>query len=250
MGHPVAITLDVDWSPDFIVEDVARLLVEKRVKATWFVTHASPVLEMLRRHSDLFELGIHPNFKEGSSHGRTMPEVVAHCLQLVPEAVSARSHGLIQSDYLWRYYIESTPIHYECSTFLGHVPSAYPSRFFWKGKNLLRIPYNYQDNIEMDMPRPVWDAKKFLRGKTGIQVLDFHPFYIYTNASSMAVFEKVKTGDRPFHKLSEKEILPHRRRGHGSRSIFISTLDYLSERGGGNLMKDIEAFDKAGSPTI
>ena len=247
MTRTVAITLDVDWAPDYIIEDTARLLIERRVKATWFVTHASPALKMLREHSEIFELGIHPNFKEGSSHGRNMAEVVAHCMDLVPEAVSARSHGLIQSDYLWRYYVESSPIRRECSTFLGHAPGAYPSRFFWKGKELLRIPYNYQDNIEMDMPRPVWDAGVFLGRKTGIQMLDFHPFYIYTNASSMAVFETVKMLGRPFHELSEQELLPHRRRGHGARSMFISALNYVSEHGWGGRVKDIAAPNRTRS---
>jgi hypothetical protein len=249
LGHPISITLDVDWAPDYIIEDVARVLIKKQVKATWFITHASPALKMLRQQSDLFELGIHPNFKEGSSHGKTMPEVVFHCLGLVPEAVSARSHGLIQSDYLWRYYIESTPIRCECSTFLGHAPSAAPSRFFWKRKDLLRIPYNYQDNMEMDRPRPIWDAIDFLKGKTGVQMLDFHPFYIYTNASSMAVFEEVKKLGRPFHELSEEELLPYRRNGAGARSMFVSVLDYLAEHGGGIRVKDILAFDAAGGQT-
>lgn len=246
LGCLVAITIDIDWAPDFIVEDIARLLIEKQVKATWFATHDSPVLEMLRQHTDLFELGIHPNFKEGSSHGKTMSDVVSHCLGFVPEAVSARSHGLIQSDYLWRYYVEYTQIRFECSTFLGHVPRADSSRFFWKGKELLRIPCNFQDNIEMDMPVPIWDVEQFITGKGGIQGLDFHPFYVYTNASSMEVFETVKTMGRPFYELSEQELLPHRRQGDGARRMFISSLDYLAGRGGGMRIKEIAAYNETG----
>ena len=239
MTATLAITLDVDWAPDCVMEDVAGLLLDRGVKATWFATHASPALEFLRRHADLFEVGIHPNFNRGSSHGGTMDEVVRHCLALVPEAVSARSHGLIQSDYLWRYYAESTPIRNECSTFLGHAPRADAVRFHWKGRELIRIPYNYQDNIEMDRPQPVWDAGSFLGGKEGVQMLDFHPFYIYTNAASMETFESVKKAGRPFHELTEKELLPLRREGAGARRMFISVLDYFADHGGGCLVKDL-----------
>ncbi len=66
-----AITLDVDWAPDFMIDAAAQALVDREVKATWFVTHASPAVERLREHPDLFELGIHPNFLAGSSHGAT-----------------------------------------------------------------------------------------------------------------------------------------------------------------------------------
>ncbi len=249
MKTSVIITLDMEWASDCIIEDIASLFIERGVKGTWFVTHQTAALSMLRSHDSLFELGIHPNFKEGSSHGRTMPEVVSHCLGLVPEAVSARSHGLIQSDYLWRYYAESTPIRYECSTFLGPVPCAYPSRFFWNRKDLLRIPFTYQDNIETDAPFPIWNANDFLAKKMGIQVLNFHPFHIYANASSMAAFEEVKKLGRPFHELSEEELLPYRRNGDGSRSMFVSALDYLAEHGGGIRVKDIMAFDAAGGQT-
>lgn len=240
MNNLPVITLDVDWAPDCIIEDVANLLIERCVKATWFVTHASPAVEALRRHNDLFEMGIHPNFKEGSTHGRTMDEVVAHCLALVPDAVSARSHGLIQSDYLWRHYSERTPIRYECSTYLGPIPCVYPSHFYWKRRSLIRIPFVYQDNIEMDRPAPVWDPASLLEGKQGIQMLNFHPFYIYLNACSMDVFECVKKADRPLQELCEADLLSLRREGIGARTMFIRTLDYLSALGGGCRVRDIE----------
>jgi len=244
----LAITLDVDWAPDYAIEDVAQLLIDRTVKATWFATHCSPALAFLRKHADLFEVGIHPNFNPGSSHGATMSQVVSHCLELVPEAVSARSHGLIQSDYLWRHYAESTPIQNECSTFLGHAPQVYASRFFWRGKGISRIPYNYQDNIEMDRPTPIWDAERFLEGKSGIQVLDFHPFYLYTNAFSMEAFESVKKIGRPFHEMPEDELLPLRREGPGARSMFIGLLNYLAERGGGCTMKEVASVAQSGDP--
>ena len=48
------ITLDIDWSPDFIIRNVSKVLRKNNVKATWFVTHESPVLDELRENK-LFE---------------------------------------------------------------------------------------------------------------------------------------------------------------------------------------------------
>lgn len=241
MSNPsLAITLDIDWAPDFMIEDVARLLINKRVRATWFVTHATPALDLLRQYPELFELGIHPNFKEGSSHGKSMPEIVQHCLTLVPDAVSARSHGLIQSDYLWRYYLEATPIRCDCTTYAGPVPHVYISRFYWKSRALTRIPFVYQDNMEMEAPTPIWSAETFYRGKSGVQSLNFHPVYIYTNARSMSVYEFLKTTGKPFSELLEADVRPHRLEGAGTRYMFESALDYFARHGGGKLIREVK----------
>src|SRR5215467_8520985 len=91
------LTFDIDWAPDFMIDHVAGILVEARVRATWFVTHSSDAIDRLREHPDLFELGIHPNFLPGSSHGSSPQEVLQTCMTIVPEAQSFRTHSLVQS---------------------------------------------------------------------------------------------------------------------------------------------------------
>ena len=46
--NEIALTLDVDWAPDFMIDFAAEILVEHGVRATWFVTHDSPALTRLR----------------------------------------------------------------------------------------------------------------------------------------------------------------------------------------------------------
>lgn len=91
------LTLDIDWAPDFVIEQVARIMIENKVKATWFVTHESEAIERLRENDDLFELGIHPNMLSGSTHGKTEDEVLTHVKKIVPGAISMRTHGLYQT---------------------------------------------------------------------------------------------------------------------------------------------------------
>ena len=78
------ITLDIDWAPEVVIDWMAQVLIDANVRATWFVTHESQAVNRLRRRSDLFESGIHPNFMAGSSHGATPIAVLRHCLDLVP----------------------------------------------------------------------------------------------------------------------------------------------------------------------
>ena len=99
MSHSLnyILTFDIDWAPDWMIEQIAQVLIEKSVKSTWFVTHQSKAIEKLRQYDDLFELGIHPNLLNGSTHGKTEDDVLTHLKQIVPEAVSMRTHGLYQT---------------------------------------------------------------------------------------------------------------------------------------------------------
>ena len=95
-----ALTIDIDWAPDFAIKKLADALIRHKVKCTWFVTHESPAIKELRNHSDLFELGIHPNFFPGSTHGNNEKEVLDYMVSIVPGAKTVRSHALLQSSRL------------------------------------------------------------------------------------------------------------------------------------------------------
>src|SRR5262245_52214399 len=121
MSNRTVLTLDVDWAPDFIINFVSTILIQNKIRATWFITHNSPSIEKLRAYPDLFELGIHPNFLRGSTHGTTEVDVLMHCMKLVPGATSLRTHGLFQSTGLLAQVVELTSINTDCSLFLPHA---------------------------------------------------------------------------------------------------------------------------------
>ena len=172
-----ALTLDVDWAPDFMIDAAADALAAREVRATWFVTHASPAIDRLRERPDLFELGIHPNFLAGSSHGETPQDVVAHCLALVPEARAVRTHCLLQSTPLHDALLEGGRIEVDVSLFLPRARSVEPVVQHSPGGRLLRLPYVWQDNMEMYSPDPLWDVGALLDG-AGPRIFDFHPVHV------------------------------------------------------------------------
>ena len=119
----MALTIDIDWAPDFMIDFAAEALAARRVCATWFVTHSSPAVDRLRQHPKLFELGIHPNFQPGSTHGKEWAEVLDHCMGLVPDATSMRTHDLFQSTKLLDMIITQTPIITDLTLFLPYAAS-------------------------------------------------------------------------------------------------------------------------------
>ncbi len=214
----VAITLDVDWAPDFMIDHAAGLLAERGARATWFVTHASPAVDRLRERPDLFELGIHPNFLPGSSHGATAAEVVRHCAALVPGARAVRTHCLMQSTPLHDVLLANSDVEVDVSLFLPHAKGVEPVLQWSPGGRLLRVPYVWQDNMEMHAPAPRWDADRVLDGD-GVRVLDFHPVHVWLNSSSVEPYERLKDV-APLAELTPEQAEPFRQEGVGSASAF------------------------------
>jgi hypothetical protein len=185
------LTFDIDWVPDFIINFVAEKLIEKNIPATWFVTHPSIAVERLKDYPELFELGIHPNFRDNSSHGKDPLEVIHYCLNLVPDARTMRTHGLIQSISLFDTIIRETQIIADVTTYMPHTPNLIPAEYWREGRMMLRIPTYWQDELEMTRPQPIWEPDSLLNNGTGIKVFNFHPIHVYLNSIDSQPFSQI-----------------------------------------------------------
>jgi hypothetical protein len=184
----VVVTLDVDWADDPLVDDVAERLAAAGAPATWFITHASPALDRLRERPDLFELGIHPNFRPGSSHGDTPEAVLDHVMALVPEAVSSRSHGVVQSGRLLHLLVQRTPVRIDSTTFLPDLPDAPLVTQRTPHGDLLRVPFTWSDDYEPLCP---WD--RYL-AEPGLKVVLFHPTRVPASDALDDLLERIADG--------------------------------------------------------
>jgi hypothetical protein len=164
---------------------VANYLIENKVRSTWFITHDSPEIRRLL-YCDLFEVGIHPNFGEESTQGRTPSDVMANLLRIAPEARSTRTHSLIQSTPLLRMMREKFNVLQDVSLFLPSIPNIVPHRlFFSKDVALLRIPYFWEDDYEMINQNACFSLSDEKYHVGGIKIFNFHPIHIVLNSHAM-----------------------------------------------------------------
>jgi hypothetical protein len=192
IAERTAITLDVDWAPDHAIDDVAATLIDAGVAATWFVTHASPAIDRLRERPDLFELGIHPNFLPGSTHGDSPEAVLDHCMELVPEARSMRMHGLVQSSALLALARGTTPIEVDATLFLPRARAAEALPYPLSTGTLSRVPFIWEDDAEMYRVAADWDAWAVANHVAGLAVFNFHPIHVVLNSADMRAYESLK----------------------------------------------------------
>jgi hypothetical protein len=230
-----AITLDTDWAPDAALDFTADLLAAHQVKATWFVTHKSPAIERLRGRPALFELGIHPNFLPGSSHGATPEAVLDHCMGLVPEARSVRTHALVQSTPLLDLLLRCTPIRCDVTMFLPRAHKLELIDYQWKGERLLRVPYFWEDDVEMLRREPSWDARPLLEHCADLTVFAFHPIHVMLNSADMAPYEALKRAVPALGQASDAQLSAHAHEGLGTRSLLLGLLAHL--RGGAHTFR-------------
>jgi hypothetical protein len=231
--------MDVDWAPDFAIDFVAERLIASRVRATWFVTHRSPAIERLRQHRDLFELGIHPNFLPGSSHGDSPAAVLQHCMGLVQDAVAMRTHGLVQSTGLLREVMTITPIIADASLYLPHTPALRPVEFHWRAHRLLRIPHFWEDDFEMERPHPCWHWAPLQAIGEGLKVLAFHPIHVLLNSAGFGPYEALKQRVPVLHQTVRNDVAACIFQGEGTQTLFTELVGYLAGTGRARRIRDI-----------
>lgn len=195
MVNDYVITIDIDWAPDWIISEVADILIKNKLKSTWFVTHETPEIKKMLEYPDLFELGLHPNFSEGSSQGKNPKKVMSYLKKLLPNATSVRTHGAIQSSNLLQLMNEDFNIQCDVSIYLPETPSIIPHEIFFSKneKSLLRLPYFWEDMDEMNRPEPCFSFSNEKFHVDGIKIFAFHPINIVLNCFEMADYITCKT---------------------------------------------------------
>lgn len=186
--NKVHLTFDIDWAPDWVVFNILDELRTYNIQATFFITHPSDTIETMK--SDGHNIGLHPNFFPNSSHGKTPEEVMDYISQLHPNAVSIRTHGLVQSSPLLQTVVNiNDRIKYDFSTFTYLMPHI--SCFNWNfyGNNLKRINYNWEDDAAFFDANNDWTT---ITPFANLHVFDFHPIHIALNSKDYANYTKLK----------------------------------------------------------
>ena len=225
----ISITLDIDWAPDFMIDFTADVLLKYNTAATWFVTHMSPAIERLRTYHELFELGIHPNFLHNSTHGADPTSVLCHCMELVPEARSMRTHGLVQSTQILERVLTLTPIEVDLSLFLPYTPHLVPIEYYWCNRSLIRIPYYWEDDYEFEQNVPNWRLTTKMTSGKGLRIFNFHPVHIFLNSCNMDSYQRLKEIKPIISTATQSDVDPIVHTGLGTKTMFIDLLTFLSQ---------------------
>jgi hypothetical protein len=196
----IFITFDIDWCSDEVLSYTLDLIEEYNIKATFFVTHETQLLERMRRNPDI-ELGIHPNFNPlmngNPEYGKNSHEVLEYFKNIVPEAVSIRSHSMTQSSTMLNLF-ERYGFKFDCNTFIPYS-SGITVRPYKHWTTLVKIPHFWEDDIHC-LYQWEWQIHPFIQNN-GLRVFDFHPIHIFLNTETLDRYEQAKCYADDYQKL-------------------------------------------------
>lgn len=222
MKPDIILTIDTDWCPSWMIEVLADKLEKKGVKATWFITNHCAGLDRLRKRNDFFELGIHPNFLTGSTHGKSEYDVMKHMKEIVPEAVSMRSHSLYQHSRLLHMAYDNFDIKFESNILMHSISSIEPVYFRVNNHNgIWRFPVFFEDDYHAMEFGANWDIGQLALNSSGLKVLMFHPALILLNANSDIIIPRMMSV-KPLEKWDERFIRKWYCSGEGAGTLFES----------------------------
>ena len=228
-GALIALSFDQDWAPSWATEWIASAIADAGVEATFFVTHDCPSLKALR-WSGHFELGWHPNFLAGSSHGQNMAEVLGHMKELVPEAVGVRAHCLIRgTPYLQAY--KEAGILYDASDLHDGEPNL---KVFTSWTGVKRIPIFFEDDVHLARQIPC-TLRHIELERPGLKVFNFHPVLLALNAATPESYtglkESLARSGTPLTQASVDDFSPHiQSERPGVQDLFLEILSFMKSK--------------------
>jgi hypothetical protein len=218
--NKIFLTLDIDWASDEVIEYVANILIEKNIKATWFVTHDSPYINKLKENS-LFELGIHPNFnplllKGSFEKGANAEEILDRVIQIVPNATAVRCHSLTQNSSLVSLFVNKKLLH-ELNVLIP-IQSQIEVKPYKNCLGIVELPHIWEDDVHMSFSESYQEIIEKIKIQNGLVILDFHPIHIFLNETNFEHYNSLK------HNLNNFEYLKSNR-----NETEFGTFDFLKE---------------------
>jgi hypothetical protein len=213
----IALTFDIDWAPEEVIQDTINILADFNAKATFFATHESEILKNV--NPSQFEIGIHPNFNGliSGSHDSSYKKVVDEILSIYPSSVGTRSHSLFQSSHILDY-IKSVGLKYDSNLLLPYSKGLKP--FYYPNK-LIRIPYFWEDDVHFIFNRPFKLSDVELDPE--INIFDFHPIHVFLNTECEYTYSNVKQ----YYQQPEMLIKGRNTSVEGTRDFLIEVLEYV-----------------------
>ena len=187
------LTFDVDWASDEVLLYTIELLETFNVKATFFITHYTPLIMRIRNNPN-FELAIHPNFDKvlENESKKKVQEIFNEILEIVPEAKTSRSHSLTNSGR-WNNLYNKNNIHYTSNYFMYLKKGIEPIKNI---NDVIEVPIYFADDallyLNFDNDKDLQLPKFSPKNKNGIEVFLFHPIHIALNSNSLKFYNQTR----------------------------------------------------------
>jgi hypothetical protein len=183
------LTSDVDWASEYCVESLLAFAGDRGITPTIFATHRSAALAAAASQGRA-DLGIHPNFLPGSTHGSAPADVIRHCLEFAPNTPVSRSHAFVDGTHI-AVALRDAGIKVDSNLCLYLQPGIGPLRH-WTG--IVRLPVFWEDDVHW-MCGGSWRFSDHESAffTPGLKIINTHPFNFTLNLADGASYLSAKS---------------------------------------------------------
>lgn len=221
----VALTIDIDFAPDFMIENLLEKFIKHKIKATIFVTHHSKYL-IQQKDNSLFEFGIHPYLAENSTQGATLEEISQALCAPFGELVGNRFHQL---KYGYRDLVTLGNLKFRFDVSTLHLNAPYLLPVFHHDLNMTLFTYSFEDGICENMNVPLTIDAVDLQ-TPGLKILNFHPLNTYLNAETAKNRLNFLSSGRDLLSSKPKDAERFCEQGQGAMTFLDDVISYCQKR--------------------
>lgn len=221
-----ALTADIDWAPDYAVEDLLLAVEPTGFHITLFATHDQPILKNL---PSWVSVGLHPD--NTRPHAQTgLKRKILDLLELYPEARGVRAHRNFFGQNIASLAADAG-LEYDASVILWRHPHMQP----WLDQyGLIRMQYGFEDGIIADMRLP-WDTGLLDVSVPGQKIYNFHPIFTYLNCPDDDYRRAIVRDYSDLTQAPQSVLGSRRHQGEGARTFLLRVLDALRATGARSL---------------
>lgn len=206
-----ALTVDTDWVPEALMEEVVGTVIPSDIPATYFVTQSYKCLVNC-------EKAPHANYLHMADLGGALDSALKHC----KGAVGHRAHSCVWSERL-RALFRERGILYDSSVMMYLESGIRPFRL---GARLWELPLYFMDFFHMEYCelsglRP-FDLALFPLEQEGLKIFDFHPIHLFLNTPSLANYAIAKP-----HYQDVDALRKFVYSGYGTRNLLVDLIRLL-----------------------
>lgn len=217
----IFLTFDMDWANDGVLDDFLKLIKDNHLTGTLNVTHQTDVLD---GKENSLELGIHPNYNRllmGDSTDKNYLNVLKNIKEIVPDAITMRSHALASSSVIVSSY-KQFGIQYDLNTLIpaynGLCVKPYASPI---NPDVLVLPFIFEDDIYLSQVGRGKSPEFFLCDEfEAPRIFNFHPIHLFLNTDKISTYENA----RPYFKDYEMLKMCVNRENYGIRDFFFELI--------------------------
>lgn len=220
----LAVTFDVDWAPDRIVDKIVSVLDDRGLPCTLFCTDytrdtSGQSSNLSGRYHARHEIGLHPNFQHEGDYDKVWQEGIG----LYPQAKGWRSHNGVAGWPIMRSGI-ALGLRYEVLSpvFRSYVEPSQTNRAL---KAYYAFTTAFWDSHMLHDPSFEWRGSdlphhQLFERDDALVILGFHPNILYYDMRTVQEYDARKPS---YHRVDEAACFD-RRQPQGAMKLFAELL--------------------------